>query len=98
MLLVADEAGGRVAVLGHAVLDVGYDEARADGRGVSIGAGFGPRFPPQLEEKIPRAVILERRVEAEAEPLVGAGCDVGLGAIENLDRRSAGVVVGVGRR
>ena len=98
MQFVADLSGVRVAVPGRAVLDVGYDEARTRGVGVGVGAGFGTRLPAQLEDEVARAVVDERGVEVEAEPLVGAGGDIGPGAVENLGRRGAGVVVGVGRR
>lgn len=52
-------------------------------------------FPPHLEEQVIRAVVGERLVEVEAEPLVGGRGDATGVAVINLDRRLAVVVVDV---
>lgn len=52
-------------------------------------------FPPHLEEQVVRAVVAERRVKLEAEPLVGRSGDAARVAVVNLDRRIAVVVVDV---
>ena len=53
-------------------------------------------FPPHLEEQVVGAVVAERRIEIEAEPLIRGGGDAARIPVVNLDRRLAVVVVGVG--
>jgi hypothetical protein len=64
-------------------------------RPVRIRPAVVVAFPPHLEQQVVGAVVLESRVELEAEPLVRRRGDAAGFAVENLDRRIAVVIVGV---
>ena len=64
-------------------------------RPVRISVAVVVALPPHLEQQIVRAVVAERLVKLEAEPLVGRSGDAAGIAVVNLNRRLAVVVVGV---
>jgi hypothetical protein len=97
MDVLLDAAGVRVAGLGFAVC-----HERNDGPahevpapvGIGVGLVLLPH-PPDLDDQVVAAVVVERRVEGEAEPVVQFGVKLHGVAVEDLRRRVAGVVVGV---
>lgn len=95
MQVVVQLAFVRITVIGRRPFDIRTYVPAGGTRPIAIGPTVVVAFPPHLEQQVVGAVVAERGVELEAEPLIGRGGDVAGLAVEYLYRRLTVVVVGV---